>query len=79
MSYENTACPCGDKKPSDTMLCDECYKAFRDRREMSDYQDPTAPVEYRRHAAVVLVSLARERKRCAECSRDTNRKESSYA
>jgi hypothetical protein len=31
---------------------------------MRDYQDPTLPVEYRRHAAVVLVSLARGRKRC---------------
>jgi hypothetical protein len=62
MSYENTVCPCGDKKPADTMLCDECYKAFRDRREMDDYQDPTLPLEYRRHAAVVLVALARGRK-----------------
>lgn len=23
MSYENTVCPCGDKKPTDTMLCEQ--------------------------------------------------------
>ncbi len=63
MSYENTACPCGDKKPTETMLCDACVTAFSHRREMADYKDGTLKVEWRRGAAIVLVSLARTRKR----------------
>ncbi len=63
MSFENTKCPCGDTKPSDTMLCDGCLADFKDRREMSEYQNPKLSVEYRRSAAIILVSLARGRNR----------------
>jgi len=62
MSYENTSCPCGGKKPTDTMLCDECNEAFKDRPEMR-YLDPQWSTESRRHDAIILVSLARKRKR----------------
>jgi hypothetical protein len=63
MSYEDTKCPCGGKKPTDTMLCDDCEKALADRREMATFKDLNASVELRRHAATILVSLARGRKR----------------
>jgi hypothetical protein len=63
MSYENTSCPCGDKKPTDTMLCDGCETTFADRYETKAMRDTTLPVESRRHAAIVLVTLARSRKR----------------
>ena len=61
MSFENSKCPCGAKKPTDTMLCDECVTHLAHRREMADYQDGKLPVEVRRHAAIILVSLARRR------------------
>lgn len=61
MSYEDTKCPCGGKKPNDTMLCDACVEHLKDRREMSDYQDGDLPIEFRRHAAIILLSLARRR------------------
>jgi hypothetical protein len=63
MSYENTFCPCGGKKLPDTMLCADCETAFADRRERQTMNDLTVGVELRRHAAIVLVSLARSRKR----------------
>lgn len=63
MSYENTNCPCGGKKPTDTMLCDDCLAAFADRPEMATLNQRTASFEYRRHAAIILISLARQRKR----------------
>ena len=31
------------------------------RRELAEYQDGKLPLSYRRHAAVILVSLARRR------------------
>lgn len=69
MSYEDTKCPCGGKKPTQTMLCDECVEHFKDRRELREYQDGTLPLEYRRNAAIILLSLARKRKRELENSR----------
>jgi hypothetical protein len=63
MSYENTTCPCRGTKPPDTFLCDECVTAFAGRRETQAMNDTTQPVEVRRHAAIVLLSLARSRGR----------------
>lgn len=63
MSYENTQCPCGGEKPCSTMLCDDCNGAFAERPEMSAYQDSTLGLDYRRHAAIILLALARQRKR----------------
>jgi hypothetical protein len=63
MSYENTSCPCGDKKPTDTMLCDACLTSFAGRRELTDMRDSTMPVEWRRNAAIILLQLARSRNR----------------
>jgi hypothetical protein len=63
MSYEDTKCPCGDKKETCTMLCPTCMEAFKGRREMRTFLDGNEPVEYRRHAATILLSLSRSRKR----------------
>lgn len=63
MSYDDTKCPCGGKKPPSTMLCDECIEAFKDRKELQQYQDNSYTVEFRRHAAIILLTLARKRKR----------------
>lgn len=62
MSYEDTNCPCGDQKPTDTMLCDACMEDLQDRREMVIFRSAD-PVESRRHAATILLALARRRKR----------------
>ena len=63
MSYEDTNCPCGDKKERDTMLCQTCMETFKYRREMKTFLDGNEPVEYRRHAATILLALSRGRKR----------------
>ncbi len=65
MSYENMSCPCGGRKPTDTMLCEDCERAFADRPEMATMRDGEATVEYRRTAAIILVTLARKRGRCS--------------
>lgn len=66
MSYENTKCPCGGNKPTDTMLCDECETALADHPSMKYFKDSKGPVESRRQAAIILVSVARQRKRDAQ-------------
>lgn len=63
MSYEDTKCPCGGKKERQTMLCSECVAAFNDRRELTEYQDGTLPLGYRRNAALILIALSKKRKR----------------
>jgi hypothetical protein len=65
MSYEDTNCPCGDKKPNDTLLCDTCLQAFAARPEMAIYNDGGETIMARRHALIILVTLARGRKRNA--------------
>jgi hypothetical protein len=63
MAYEDTKCPCGDKKPTDTMLCPSCIAHLAERPEMASFQNLKASIEYRRQAAIILVTLARRRKR----------------
>ena len=62
MSYEDTTCPCGDKKPTDTMLCDACFAEYAHTREMTVFKSDL-PVENRRNAGIMLLALARNRKR----------------
>jgi hypothetical protein len=62
MSYEDTNCPCGDRKQNETMLCDTCMEHLKDRREMKTFHDHTESVEIRRQAAIILLALARKRK-----------------
>lgn len=58
MSYEGTKCPCGGKKPANTMLCDGCMTAFADHPAMAVFSDRALDVELRRHAAITLLTLA---------------------
>lgn len=62
MSYENQQCPCGGRKPRETMLCDDCKSALADRSELQDYLDQRLSLDYRRNAALVLLSLAKRRR-----------------
>ena len=63
MSYSDEKCPCGGKKQRDTMICSDCETAFSERHEMTRYKDETVALDLRRHAAIILLSLARGRKR----------------
>lgn len=62
MSYENTACPCGEKKLTDTMLCLACETAVAgtyDRKAMDDHR---VDFEHRRHAAMRVLAVSRRRR-----------------
>jgi hypothetical protein len=61
MSFEDTNCPCGGKKPVGTMLCADCESAFAIHPAMVAFKDKTAGTEFRRHAAYTLISLAKNR------------------
>ena len=63
MSYENTKCPCGGIKQTETMLCPECNAAFWHLKDMTDYQNGALSVMHRRLAAISLLAMARGRKR----------------
>ena len=65
MSYHDTRCPCGGKKPTDTMLCDNCNQRLSERREMAIFRNEKEDQSYRRHAAIILLSLARRLGRAA--------------
>ena len=62
MSYEGIICPCGDKKPTNTMLCQTCLSIFADHTAMTAFKDDTKGPESRRNAAIILLTLARGRK-----------------
>jgi predicted metal-binding protein len=62
VSYEGTVCPCGDKKPPGTMLCDDCVAHLAHRPEMAQYQDKSLCVDLRKNAAIILITLAKGRK-----------------
>jgi hypothetical protein len=62
MSYENTSCPCGEKKLTDTMLCAACETAVGgsyDRKAMDDHRQP---FELRRQSALRVLSISRRRR-----------------
>jgi hypothetical protein len=63
MAFDDTKCPCGDKKLTDTLLCDACETAFANHPSMRVFKDFTVTDAGRRHAAIVLVTMARGRKR----------------
>jgi hypothetical protein len=62
MSYEDTNCPCGGRKQTETLLCDDCVEAFKDRNEMWSYRDAALPLSWRRQSAIILCALARGRR-----------------
>jgi hypothetical protein len=61
MSYANTACPCGGRKRTETMLCNNCEQAFAATPDRQRMDDPTAPWESRRAAAIRILAAARRR------------------
>ena len=62
MSYENTECPCGGTKLTGEMLCGACRMRLDQHPAMMVFNDPNASDASRRHAAIVLLALARKRK-----------------
>ena len=66
MSFEDSNCPCGGKKEPGTMLCQLCESELATHPSMPVFKDHQSNLELRRHAAIVLVTLARGRKRKAQ-------------
>ena len=63
MSYDDTGCPCGGKKKRQTMLCQECNETFKDHPSMKVFNsEPGVASDYRRQAAIILLTLSRKRK-----------------
>jgi hypothetical protein len=63
MAYHDTTCVCGNKKPTDTLLCDECRQAA-DQTTWTIYtQSERFSNAIRRSAAIRLLSAARRRNR----------------
>lgn len=67
MSYENTECPCGDKKDRDAMLCSKCLAEFADHPSMKIFNSDQ-PAATRRFAAIVLLALSRKRNKLCQNS-----------
>lgn len=63
MSYEDTNCPCGDKKRRETMICSLCEATFLSTKELAVFNNSDWPVEARRIAAVRILSMCRRRKK----------------
>lgn len=63
MAYDDTHCPCGGKKITETMLCEACEHYLAEHPEMRVMRDEIYSVNHRRSAAITLLALARRRKR----------------
>lgn len=61
MSYENNRCPCGNRKPRETMLCHACAALVAGSPDAITMADEAAPLATRRRAAVRILSRARTR------------------
>lgn len=61
MSYENTKCPCGGKKPTETMLCADCENAVAGTYDRVLMDNPNAGFGDRRRSAIRVLSVARRR------------------
>jgi len=61
MSYENNKCPCGGRKLTETMLCDECEKAVAGTFDRLRMDDKSAILEDRRRSAIRVLAVARKR------------------
>lgn len=61
MSFENSKCPCGGEKLPGTMLCSQCETAFSNHPAMETFKNTKLPTEWRRHAAITLLTLSRKR------------------
>lgn len=63
MSYEDSNCPCGEKKTPNDMLCDACMEHLNAHPSMAVFLNDSAPLPARRQAAIILLSLSRNRTR----------------
>ena len=63
MSWENTACPCGGKKQTDTMLCSPCEQAFATHQDKLAMSDASLGFQGRREAAMRVLAMSRKRSR----------------
>lgn len=63
MSYDDVNCPCGERKPVQTMLCDACRADLKDHPAMIRFQATDESTQSRRHDAIILLALSRSRKR----------------
>ena len=61
MSYENSNCPCGGKKLTDTLLCPACEDLFKSHRDRSAMWDRKLPFDARRQAAIRVLAMSRRR------------------
>lgn len=71
MSYEDTKCPCGGKKPCQTLLCDTCLESFKDHPAMRAFNTPDLANDHRRNAAIILITVARNRKQTKPTTKGT--------
>jgi hypothetical protein len=66
MSYSNTKCPCGGKKETETMLCEDCTAAFEIhdslRHDLASIANDSHGLCSRRTSAMRLVLAAHRRK-----------------
>lgn len=62
MSYENTACPCGGHKLTDTMLCAACETAVAGTYDRKAMDDPGLPFELRRQSAIRVLIISHRRR-----------------
>lgn len=66
MSWDDTRCPCGDRKERETLLCPACREQFKNTIEMKVFSAIVPRVDNRaerRAAAIRLLAMARRRKR----------------
>lgn len=61
MSYENNKCPCGGRKLTETMLCDDCEKAVAGTFDRLNMDNHAVPVEVRRKSAIQVLAVCRKR------------------
>ena len=62
MSYENTACPCGRQKLTDTMICAACETAVAGSYDRVAMDDHRHPFELRRQSAMRVLAISRRRR-----------------
>ncbi len=62
MSFDNTHCVCGGRKLVETMLCGDCETFVVGTPDRARMDDPSAPWQARRGAAIRVLAQARQRK-----------------
>jgi hypothetical protein len=69
MAWEDTNCPCGDRKERETMLCTGCEASFASHPAMATFKDLASKQSWRRSSAIQLCAMARRRKQCEQVRR----------